>query len=104
MTLSVANILLGAFEKARTVRKESQAFPNTDLQDLGLVLLNVMNSEAGTHLDANYVREQRLQNRLYGINDGERWSHCRSLIDFIDEMFTEEKAPVSKLEKMVRPF
>jgi len=76
--------------------------PNSDLEDLGLVVLECMDGkprEAGR--DAAYVREQRASNRVFGLRDAERWSGHKQLVDFLDELFNAEKPASAKLERPV---
>ncbi|KAE9986986.1 hypothetical protein EG328_004118 [Venturia inaequalis] len=78
-------VFLSDFEKATLYRRQS--LPNTDFEALGLVLIRTMNKNHLGQLDVNSVREQRRENKLYGIHDAEYWSHCKSLIDFLDDLF-----------------
>jgi hypothetical protein len=73
-----------------------------DLESLGLVLIQAMSgSSSAVSLDIDSVREQRRVNKLYGVRDAEPWSHCNSLIDFLDELFNEDKPAAFKFEKKV---
>jgi hypothetical protein len=74
---------------------------NTDLEDLGIVLLNCMDP-LSTELTATRVRECRASNKVFGLKDPERWSEHKKLVDFIDDLFSTQRRPVVKFEKAVR--
>lgn len=93
-------VFLSDFEKATLYRRQS--LPNTDFEALGLVLIRTMNKNHLGQLDVNSVREQRRENKLYGIHDAEYWSHCKSLIDFLDDLFIVSKSASLKLQKKVK--
>jgi hypothetical protein len=75
---------------------------NTDLEDLGIALLNCMDPSS-TDLTATRVRECRASNKVFGLKDPERWSEHKRLVDFIDDLFSIQRRPAAKFEKAVRP-
>ncbi len=52
--------------------------------------------------DVTNVRLQRGSNKLFGIDQGEKWSGCKLLIDFLDQLFNENISTDAKLDKQVR--
>lgn len=76
--------------------------PNTDFEDLGLVLLNCMDGKIrSTSCSVLWAKEQRAKNKLYGLKSAERWSGYRNLVDLLDDLFGD-RLPVAKIEKPVR--
>lgn len=76
--------------------------PNTDLEQLGLLLLQCMDAKnARNHTDVDHVRQQRAVNRVFGLTNPERWSGAKALMDFLDDLFNEGKRADSKVEKPV---
>jgi hypothetical protein len=47
------------------------------------------------------VQEQRRNNRVFGLNNAEHWSGSKQLIDFLDELFCQEKTSISKFSRPV---
>jgi len=84
-----------------TIEHASQP-TNADLEDLGIALLNCMDP-LSTKLTAARVRECRASNKVFGLNDPERWSEHKQLVDFIDDIFSIQRRPIAKFEKAVRP-
>ena len=81
---------------------DEQEVSNQDLEDLGLVLLDCMEEQTQKHSrTASEVREQRATNKVFGLSDPERWSGCKKLVDFLDDLFTFRRRPTTKLEKVV---
>lgn len=71
--------------------------------NLGFVLFDCME---GRPLPAERrtferVKEQRRANRVFGLTNAERWSGSKQLIDFLDEVFDEERPVKSKFERPV---
>jgi len=50
---------------------------------------------------ADLIREERATNKVFGLNDPERWSGCKQLIDFVDDLFSLRRRPAVKLERPV---
>lgn len=84
----------------------TENLPNTDLEDLGLVLLGCMDGRLRSETTtAEQVRKQRDQNKVYGLKTAERWSGCKQLVDLLDDLFNidnTKRSPRLKLEKPVR--
>lgn len=74
---------------------------NVDLEGLGIVMLNCM-EPASAHLTAVRVREYRASNKVFGLEDSERWSEHKQLVDFIDDLFSAQRRPTAKFMKPVR--
>lgn len=51
--------------------------------------------------DPLYVLQQRKLNKIFGLEDGERWSEFKLLIDFLDELLNEDKPAISKFDRPV---
>lgn len=62
--------------------------PNTDLEALAVVVAQCMDGKVfetdGSRDVAKRMRAQKRQ--VFGIQDAERWSGSKQLIDFLDEM------------------
>ncbi|KAJ9624533.1 stress-activated protein kinase signaling cascade [Taxawa tesnikishii (nom. ined.)] len=78
--------------------------PNTDLEDLGLVLLDCMDGRlrSGT-TTAKQVRKQRDQNKVYGLKTAERWSGCKQLVDLLEDLFNIHNVKRSPHQKLLKP-
>lgn len=77
--------------------------PNSDLEQLGLLLLQCMDWENGDkHTDVEQVHQQRALNRVFGLSKPELWSGSKQLMDFLDDLFNESKSAYAKVEKSVR--
>lgn len=74
---------------------------NVDLEALGLTLLTCMEPQLRRSRTANSVREERATNRVFGLDDPERWSGCKQLVDFVDDLFSLRRRPAAKLERPV---
>ncbi|KAK4984569.1 Lysine Methyltransferase 2D [Elasticomyces elasticus] len=84
----------------RSVRHRD--LPNTDLEDLGIVLLRCMEGRLpGDSLTVANVRARRLENKVFGLNEPGRWSGCKQLMDFLDDLFSAAKPAYVKPEKPV---
>lgn len=78
--------------------------PNTDLEKLGLLLLQCMDGDSTVeNSDIRRVREHRALNKVFGLRKPEHWSGAKQLIDFLDDLFSEERSAEAKIEKTVRP-
>jgi hypothetical protein len=47
------------------------------------------------------VQEQRRNKRVFGLNNAEYWSGSKQLIDFLDELFCQEKTAMTKFSRPV---
>jgi hypothetical protein len=47
------------------------------------------------------VKAQRRANRVFGLTHAEKWSGSKQLIDFLDDIFDEERSIQSKFQKPV---
>lgn len=73
---------------------------------LGGVILECMNGKprdmsVETSKYIASARERRAKGDIFGVGNPERWSDCKQLIDFVDELLDNEKAAFMKLEKPV---
>lgn len=76
--------------------------PNSDFEQLGLLLLQCMDAQyAGKHTNVEYVRQQREIYKVFGLNWPELWSDAKQLMDFLDDLFSESKSATVKVEKPV---
>jgi hypothetical protein len=48
-----------------------------------------------------WVKAQRRANRVFGLTHAEKWSGSKQLIDFLDDIFDEERSIQSKFQKPV---
>ena len=76
--------------------------PNTDLEDLGRLLIDCMNGTISPHHTAHFVREERRANRVFGLVSPERWSGNKTLIDFLDDLYSLSRPVEQKYSKKVR--
>ncbi|KAK4972529.1 hypothetical protein LTR28_012391, partial [Elasticomyces elasticus] len=53
----------------------------------------------GDSLTVANVRARRLENKVFGLNEPGRWSGCKQLMDFLDDLFSAAKPAYVKLEK-----
>lgn len=76
--------------------------PNSDFEQLGLLLLQCMDAQhAGKHTDVEHVRQQRKIYKVFGLDRPERWNGAKQLMDFLDDLFSESKSAKVKVEKPV---
>jgi len=47
------------------------------------------------------VKAQRALNKVFGLSKPKRWSGCKQLIDFLDNLFSEDRAATKKIAKKV---
>jgi hypothetical protein len=82
----------------------SNACPNTDLIGIGLVLLECMEgrSQSEEKRTSQHVKDERAMNRVFGLSEPGRWSGCKELIDFLDDLFKEDRSASAKIAKRVR--
>jgi hypothetical protein len=96
----VADKPLANFEDC--VWSSTDCTANTDLESLGVVVLECMNGSPNENLrNPNEVRRLRELNKTFGLPDGERWSDQKLLIDFLDNMFSVSIPAIAKLDKPV---
>jgi hypothetical protein len=83
---------------------ESQA--KQDLVDLGLVLLDCMEGHVlpAEKRQQQFVKEQRKNNKVFGLSKAELWSGSKQLIDFLDELFDDERSACAKQLRPVSCF
>ncbi|GME34766.1 hypothetical protein GQ43DRAFT_443825 [Neofusicoccum parvum] len=94
-------IKLTNFEDAKPFE---DAMPNSDLEQLGLLILQCMDGRnAGNHADVGRVRQHRALNKVFGLTEPERWSGAKQLMDFLDDLFNREKCAETKITKPVSP-
>jgi hypothetical protein len=74
---------------------------NEDLEGLGLVLLNCMEEGDRRVRTAQQVRDERATNKVFGLANAERWSGCKRLIDFLDDLFSGSRKPEAKFGRPV---
>lgn len=48
-----------------------------------------------------FIAGQRAANRVFGLTDAEQWSGCKEMVDFLDELFNENKTASAKYSKPV---
>ncbi|CAN9239675.1 unnamed protein product [Alternaria alternata] len=72
---------------------------NHDLECLGLVVLECMNGAPKKKLrDLEEVRRLRGSNKTFGLDNGEQWSGCKLLVDFLDNLFNFYVPAIAKLQ------
>lgn len=76
---------------------------DTDLTDLGFVLLDCMEGHKipGDRRNKAFVLNQRDRNRVYGLKNAEHWSGSKHLIDFLDVLFAQDKTAALKMSRPV---
>ncbi|KAK7178713.1 hypothetical protein PSPO01_15242 [Paraphaeosphaeria sporulosa] len=95
---TTGRVMLAHFEEC--VWQTTERTANIDLQQLGLTIVECMEGTASQRLrNIEYIRMQRKANRMFGLENGERWSGCKLLVDFLDDLFNEEKQAVAKFER-----
>ena len=91
-------IVIGNFDDCTWVDDST----NHDLEHLSIVVLECMKGAPNADLrDIADVRLKRRSNKLFGIDQGEKWSGCKLLIDFLDQLFNEDVPTAAKLNKQV---
>jgi hypothetical protein len=78
-------------------------YSDTDLTDLGFVLLECMEGHPlpQERRDTRRIRDQRKANQVFGLTNAEKWSGSKQLVDFLDDVFNEERSTNSKFQKPV---
>ncbi|KAL9093222.1 MAG: hypothetical protein Q9159_000399 [Coniocarpon cinnabarinum] len=75
----------------------------TDLEALAAVLIQCMDQKIPaqpTHEYVNRIRAKRSESQVFGIDNAERWSGSKDLVDFLDDLLNENKLPSSKFARM----
>ena len=74
-----------------------------DLTDLGLVLLDCMEGHVlpAERRKSQFIKEQRQHNKVFGLGKAELWSGSKQLIDFLDELFNEDRPAHMKFTRPV---
>ncbi|KAF2257506.1 hypothetical protein CC78DRAFT_588461 [Lojkania enalia] len=93
-------VVLSGFDSA--TQNASMQYSNTDIVDLGFVLLDCMEGhpQSAEKKRVRYIEEQRAMNKVFGLSLPERWSGCKQLIDCLDDIFSENR-PIDV--KMLKP-
>ncbi|KAH8728500.1 hypothetical protein GQ44DRAFT_48578 [Phaeosphaeriaceae sp. PMI808] len=73
----------------------------SDLRNLGFVLFDRMEGFVLSDEKRNceLVKAQRKANKVFGLTSAERWSGCKQLMDFSDDVFSEERSLRSKFTR-----
>ena len=75
---------------------------NSDLEQLRHIVLKCINGQLWKDLcEVNFIRQQRAKNRVFGLEQPDKWSRYKVLIDFLEELFNTEKPAIMKLDKLV---
>jgi hypothetical protein len=53
---------------------------------------------------SQFVRQQRQNNKVFGLGKAELWSGSKQLIDFLDDLFNEERTAETKFARPVSTF
>jgi hypothetical protein len=78
---------------------------NIDLEGLGVSILECMNGSPKESLrNPSEVRRLRELNKTFGLENGEKWSDQKLLVDFLDNMFSASIPAIAKLDKPVSAF
>jgi hypothetical protein len=80
-----------------------EGLTKNDLDDLGSVLLDCMQgySRPVERRELQYVKEQRSMNQVFGLTNAEHWSGSKQLIDYLDDLFSEQRSARAKLLRPV---
>jgi hypothetical protein len=78
-------------------------YSNSDLVDLGFVLLECMEGHLlpADRRNHRIVVEQRRANKVFGLASAEKWSGSKQLVDFLDNIFDEDRPIHSKFDRPV---
>ncbi|KAF2194731.1 hypothetical protein K469DRAFT_706215 [Zopfia rhizophila CBS 207.26] len=92
-------IVLSNFECA--TKQDLNSYSNADLIDLGFVVLDCMEgrSQPDSNRNIQFIKNQRAANKVFGLSKPERWSGCKQLVDFLDDLFNDKRSAPSKLSK-----
>lgn len=72
---------------------------HTDLEGLGMTLLDCMEPVPRQTRTVEQIRQQRATNKVFGLRNAERWSGCKSLMDFLDDLFSLQRRPAAKFDR-----
>jgi hypothetical protein len=53
---------------------------------------------------SQFVKQQRQNNKVFGLGKAELWSGSKQLIDFLDDLFSEERTAQTKFARPVSIF
>ena len=97
--LNYLTYLAANFEES--VWQTTELTANTDLEHLGFVILKCMNGRPCKEFrKPGFVRSKRASNKIFGLQNGEEWSGCKLLVDFLDELF-DSKPAIAKFNRPV---
>ncbi|KAF2680646.1 kinase-like protein [Lentithecium fluviatile CBS 122367] len=90
-------IVLSDFQQATF----NETYSNSDLVALGFVLLECMEGHLLPDEKRNlqFVRDQRALNKVFGLSKAEQWSGSKNLMDFLDDLFNDNRAVLVKVSK-----
>ncbi|CAI6338159.1 unnamed protein product [Periconia digitata] len=90
-------IVLSDFESAT----KNEIDQHCDLFDLGIVLLECMDGRLHPveKRTIEFIRDQRSRNQVFSLQNPEKWSGCKILIDFLDDIFGLERSCISKTSR-----
>jgi hypothetical protein len=75
---------------------------NLDLKQLRHVVLKCINRRPWKDFcEVDFIRQQRAKNRVFSLEDLDKWSRYKDLIDFLEELFNTKKLAIMKLDKLV---
>ena len=75
---------------------------NLDLKQLGHIVLKYMNGWLWKDLcKVDFIKQQRAKNRVFGLEQPDKWSGDKVLINFLKELFNTKKPAIVKLDKLV---
>ncbi|CAI6337039.1 unnamed protein product [Periconia digitata] len=90
-------IVLADFEDC--ILQTTTLSPNIDLKLLGYTLLECMEGSTNKQLRSEeYILRQREVNKIFGVKD-DRWSGAKLLVDFLDDLFNQQRPAIAKLDK-----
>ena len=80
--------------------------PNGDLEALAAVLVKCMEGRPGPLERSRgefiaFIRKERGDNKVFGVENTKEWIGCKQLIDFLDMLLDEKVAVRSKLTRGV---
>jgi hypothetical protein len=92
--------LVADFEDS--VWSSTERTSNADLENLGGVVLECMNGCPSEALrNPVEVRRLRESNKIFGLENGEKWSDQKLMVDFLDNLFDMSVSAVAKLDRPV---
>jgi hypothetical protein len=65
----------------------------TDLDDLGFVLFDCMEGHLlpADRRNRQLVQQQRKAYKVFGLTNAEKWSGSKQLMDFLDDIFSDDR-------------